>query len=148
MNNHESIGFLCNTGPDPLKNHKATKLDPSSPNQLKKKTLSTLDPLWQNFLDPRMMCVGVCVCYVFGVVLDGLARLTLILLRKGELVPLLKVLSCLCSVSLPRGAVRSVGVVFPGHTRLILPVCPHYCFPYHFESVIRSLVPNHRVKTL
>ena len=23
--NHKNIGFLCNTGPDPLKNHKATK---------------------------------------------------------------------------------------------------------------------------
>ena len=26
----QNIGFLCNTGPDPLKNHKATKLGPSS----------------------------------------------------------------------------------------------------------------------
>ena len=23
--NHKNIGYLCNTGPDPLKNHKATK---------------------------------------------------------------------------------------------------------------------------
>ena len=32
-----------------------------SPNQLKKnkkKTLSKLDPLWQNFLDPRMKSLG------------------------------------------------------------------------------------------
>ena len=26
LENHENIGFLSNTGPDPLKNHKATKL--------------------------------------------------------------------------------------------------------------------------
>ena len=26
----QNIGFLSNTGPDPLKNHKATKLDSSS----------------------------------------------------------------------------------------------------------------------
>ena len=26
MGNHKNIGFLSNTGPDPLKNHKATKL--------------------------------------------------------------------------------------------------------------------------
>ena len=25
MRNHKNIGFLCNTSPDPLKNHKATK---------------------------------------------------------------------------------------------------------------------------
>ena len=25
MKNHKNIGFLCNTSPDPLKNHKATK---------------------------------------------------------------------------------------------------------------------------
>ena len=25
LKNHKNIGFLCNTGPDPLKNHKATK---------------------------------------------------------------------------------------------------------------------------
>ena len=25
MKNHKAIGFLSNTGPDPLKNHKATK---------------------------------------------------------------------------------------------------------------------------
>ena len=25
LKNHKSIGFLSNTGPDPLKNHKATK---------------------------------------------------------------------------------------------------------------------------
>ena len=25
LKNHENIGFLSNTGPDPLKNHKATK---------------------------------------------------------------------------------------------------------------------------
>ena len=24
LNNHKNIGFLSNTGPDPLKNHKAT----------------------------------------------------------------------------------------------------------------------------
>ena len=26
LENHKNIGFLSNTGPDPLKNHKATKL--------------------------------------------------------------------------------------------------------------------------
>ena len=26
LKNHKNIGFLCNTGPDPLKRHKATKL--------------------------------------------------------------------------------------------------------------------------
>ena len=25
MKNDKNIGFLCNTGPDPLKNHKATE---------------------------------------------------------------------------------------------------------------------------
>ena len=25
LKNHKNIGFLCNTGPDPLKNHKTTK---------------------------------------------------------------------------------------------------------------------------
>ena len=25
LKNHKNIGFLCSTGPDPLKNHKATK---------------------------------------------------------------------------------------------------------------------------
>ena len=25
LKNHKNIGFLSNTGPDPLKNHKATK---------------------------------------------------------------------------------------------------------------------------
>ena len=70
--NHKKLGFLNNTGPDPLKNHKATKpefnvgpsfkwrfaggpmmtrlawnLDPSSPSSTKKqlKTPSKLDPL-------------------------------------------------------------------------------------------------------
>ena len=26
LENHKNIGFLSNTGPDPLKNHKATKI--------------------------------------------------------------------------------------------------------------------------
>ena len=37
MKNHKAIGFLSNTGPDPLKNHKATKpafsVGPSSVHQ-------------------------------------------------------------------------------------------------------------------
>ena len=72
---HKTIGFLSNTGLDPLKNHKATKpafhvrptsafrwradggtlvfwyLDPSSPHQLKnhkKKQRQSWAPLWQN----------------------------------------------------------------------------------------------------
>ena len=39
LKNHKNIGFLCNTGPDPLKNHKATKpafnVGPSSSRQRK-----------------------------------------------------------------------------------------------------------------
>ena len=27
LKNHKNVGFLSNTGPDPLKNHKATKPD-------------------------------------------------------------------------------------------------------------------------
>ena len=30
LKNHKNIGFLCNTGPDPLNNHKATNVGPSS----------------------------------------------------------------------------------------------------------------------
>ena len=37
MKNHKNIGFLCNNGPDPLKNHKDTKpafnVEPSSARQ-------------------------------------------------------------------------------------------------------------------
>ena len=67
--NHQNIGFLSNTGPDPLKNHKATmpafNVGPSSANSgililptlIKKKTLSKLDPLRQNFLDPHLSYV-------------------------------------------------------------------------------------------
>ena len=74
--NEKNVRFLSNTGPDPLKNHKATKpviigspakchingvslanlqryLDPLSPHQLKTK-LSNLDPRCQNFLGPLM----------------------------------------------------------------------------------------------
>ena len=29
LENHKNIGFLSNTGPDPLKNHKATKIKPA-----------------------------------------------------------------------------------------------------------------------
>ena len=77
LKNHKNIGFLSNTGPDPLKNQKATKqafnVGPTSarqrnaiggplivvfgcflPSSTKRKTLSNLDPLWQNFLDRRM----------------------------------------------------------------------------------------------
>ena len=89
LQNHKNIGFLSKTGPDRLKNHKATKQavndGPSSARQQnaismafcrradawhtfsgiwpslshylkkRKKKLSELDPLWQNFLTPRMM---------------------------------------------------------------------------------------------
>ena len=75
---YKNIGFLSNSGPDPLKNHKATKqafnvwpssgrqpnatyihFDPLSlhkkkRNKRKKRTLSEFDPLRQNFLDLRM----------------------------------------------------------------------------------------------
>ena len=64
LENYKNIGFLSNTGPEPLK---ITKLPnqhsmlgqhrPANSGiwiQTKKKTLSKLDPLWQNFLDPRM----------------------------------------------------------------------------------------------
>ena len=37
LKNHKNIGFPSNTGPDPLKNHKATEpefnIEPSSPRQ-------------------------------------------------------------------------------------------------------------------
>ena len=71
LKNHKNKGFLCNTGPDPLRNHKPTKpasacqgkaismvfcwladggpfiavFGSSIPHQLKKKILSNLDPL-------------------------------------------------------------------------------------------------------
>ena len=69
--NNQNLGLLSNTGPDPLKDYKGAKpafnVGPSSARQwwpavvcrsslssspIKK--LSKLDPLWQNFLDPRM----------------------------------------------------------------------------------------------
>ena len=79
LKNHKNLEFLLNTGPDPMKNHKATKpafnvgpssalqrnaispmmaqlkryFDPLSPSA--KQTLSNLDALWQNLLDPRML---------------------------------------------------------------------------------------------
>ena len=81
LKNHKNIGFLGNTGLDRLKNHKATKpafnhgwanigtpakrhWNDDCPLMLvfgsflslstkKKKKMSKLDPLWQNFLDPR-----------------------------------------------------------------------------------------------
>ena len=74
LKNHKIIGFHSNTGPDPLKKHNATKpgfnVGPSSAQQRnaayfgiwilsplidQKKTLSKLDHLLQNFLDPRML---------------------------------------------------------------------------------------------
>ena len=82
LKNHKKIGYLSNTGPDPLKNYKATKpafnfgptsarqfrwraddgplilvfgsFLPSSTKKTHKKTLSRMDPLWQNCLNPRM----------------------------------------------------------------------------------------------
>ena len=82
LKNHKNIGFPNITCPDPLKNHKAAKptfnVGPSTvcqligvspgaddgplivvssssvpPHQLQI-YLSKLDPLWKNFLDPRM----------------------------------------------------------------------------------------------
>ena len=85
MKNHKNKGFLSNTGLDRLKNHNATKpafiVGPSSARQRNairwqendgpllvvfwftsphqpKKMLSELDPIWQNFLDPRMIFHG------------------------------------------------------------------------------------------
>ena len=85
LKKHKNTGFLSNTGPDPLKNHKAAKpafnVGPSSTRQrnaismafswraddgpllvlfgssfpLSKK--KKLDPLWRNFLDPRMCLI-------------------------------------------------------------------------------------------
>ena len=77
----KKLGFHINSGPDPLKKHKATKPafnvgpppahqrnailmafrwwaddGPSIPPSTNK-TLSSLDPLWQNFLDPRMLAI-------------------------------------------------------------------------------------------
>ena len=80
LENHKNIGFLSNTGPDPLKNHNTTKpsfifgpligMPAKRPLRVefawtvspllkknKKKNLSKLDPLWQNFLDPRVCLV-------------------------------------------------------------------------------------------
>ena len=88
LKNHQNIGFLSKTGPDRLKNHKATKQHsmlghhrPASVKPFKwrcaggpmmahfwwylvlsliiqktnkKKTLSELAFLWQNFLDPHI----------------------------------------------------------------------------------------------
>ena len=74
----QNIGFLSNTGPDPLKNHKATKPTfnvshhrPASEmafrwraddgpllvlfgSSLPISKTKKLDPIWQNLLDPRM----------------------------------------------------------------------------------------------
>ena len=83
----QNIGFLSNTGPDPLKNHKATctmqalnvesslalaggpmlaryqcYLDPLSSHQTK--TSSELDPLWQNILDLRMIIINIVFHFV------------------------------------------------------------------------------------
>ena len=98
LKNHKNIGFLSNTGPDTLKNHKASL--PSQHSMLgnhrsvsetpfkwrfaggpmmshfkwhfdplsiasKKKTLSVLDPLGRNLLDPRMVIA--CVYHVCDV---------------------------------------------------------------------------------
>ena len=74
VKNHKNIVFLSNTGPDPLTNHKAIKPafnvgslsdrqwifngvslpGRKSEKKNEKKTLSELESLWQNFLDPRM----------------------------------------------------------------------------------------------
>ena len=83
LKNHKNIGFLSNACPDPLKNLKATKPAfnfgpfkwrfagrpmmgpfiavfgasiPLSTKKNKNKTLSNLDPLRKNFLDP---CMGI-----------------------------------------------------------------------------------------
>ena len=67
----------CNSGPDPLKNHKATGIIcpllvlfgssfPSSPKKHTHKKTSELDPLWQNFLDQRIfLCLSMRVRCMF-----------------------------------------------------------------------------------
>ena len=85
LKNHKNKGFLCNSCPDPLNNHKATKpafnvgpssahqrnatasgpmmahlkrrLYPLSPYQLKEKVIKFEPPL-KKFLDPRMTCLS------------------------------------------------------------------------------------------
>ena len=55
--NHKAIGFLWNSGPDPLENHKATKATIGDGPLLVVfgPSLSSLDSLWQNSLDPRLL---------------------------------------------------------------------------------------------
>ena len=86
LENYKNIGFLSNTGPEPLKNHSYQSsvqcwvtilsgvslagrwwptnsgiwifpllITQQTKKNSKKKTLSKLDPLWQNFLDLRML---------------------------------------------------------------------------------------------
>ena len=92
LKNHKNIWSLSNTGQDSLKNHKATKpaftVGPLSDRQRntvsltgrwwpsqgiwilsstkKKKTLSKLDPLWQNFLNPGMKLMVLNPYRIFG----------------------------------------------------------------------------------
>ena len=72
LKNHENIGLLGNSGPDPLKNHEATEpafnaggpmmvrflwyfeIRSSHRSSTEKKNVVKVGPLWQNFLDPRM----------------------------------------------------------------------------------------------
>ena len=90
-NTHKNIGFLSNTGPDPLKiqSYRASiqcraiigHLNGVSladqwwsaysgiwilPPLIIKKALSKWDPLWQNFLDPRMKYVHFCTGFILS----------------------------------------------------------------------------------
>ena len=61
---------------------------------------------------------------------DVLSCCVIILRKKGELVALLRLSSCLCSVSLPHGAVNGlqfVSVVCPGHT--------HFCKQFSTKRI-------------
>ena len=82
LKNHKNIGFLVNTGPDPLKNHKSTKPafngGPSSARQrnvsrrwpdfsciwIHSLTKKKLGPSEKNFLDPRMVGISQCCAVV------------------------------------------------------------------------------------
>ena len=66
-----------------------------------------------------LLLKDLCLVLFCGVVLGALSSLAIILLRKRELVVLLKLCcDCLCSVSLPHDAV-AVIVAVPGHTNVL-----------------------------
>ena len=83
LKNHKTVGFLSNTGPDPLKITKLPSQHPMLghlwptfsgiwiptrlPSLTKKDQINTseLNPLWQNFLDPPMWALIFKYCMVY-----------------------------------------------------------------------------------